>query len=322
VTRTVSIQLNLVGGHTRTLKLAEDAPQLRQLFTALADPSGAPLVQLPIEGGEAALSFPAANLVSVITEPPVVVRLEHDEHATTSGAEQRSATSRARYLVVDDFLTPDERRELYDWTVANERRFKPGAVTSDDPSYRHNRVIVDFGRTPHSKLIENRLLIYYPLFIRRLDLALEPLKRVESQLTAGNDGDYFRAHADGGADRGNGSRYLTCVYYFFRRPRGFAGGDLRLYDSASEGEGLVLSDSFRDIDAIDNRLVVFPSDAIHEVLPIRCPSGAFTDSRFAVTGWLHRTSDPEPEATLGWGHFRCGAVSTSSAGPSGVGGGS
>ena len=58
----------------------------------------------------------------------------------------------------------------------------------------------------------------------------------------------------------------------------------------------------------DNRLVVFSSDTMHEVLEILCPSGAYADSRFAVTSWLHQTTDSNPEAPLGWGHFRGGAL--------------
>ena len=57
-----------------------------------------------------------------------------------------------------------------------------------------------------------------------------------------------------------------------------------------------------------NRLVVFPSEEFHEAMPVRCPSHAFADSRFAVTTWLHRAARLDPEATFGWGHLRCGVV--------------
>ena len=31
----------------------------------------------------------------------------------------------------------------------------------------------------------------------------------------------------------------------------------------------------------------------HEAMPVRCPSGEFADSRFAITTWLHRADKPD-----------------------------
>jgi Rps23 Pro-64 3,4-dihydroxylase Tpa1-like proline 4-hydroxylase len=39
---------------------------------------------------------------------------------------------------------------------------------------------------------------------------------------------------------------------------------------------------------MQNQIVFFPSETLHEVLPVECPSGEFADSRFTVNGWLHR----------------------------------
>lgn len=303
--RTVSVKVSLIGGHTRTLELSEDAPQLRELLTALANPEGAGLVQLPLEGGAAAFSFPATSLVSVVTEPPVVVDVDcrEGEDPPTPASAVPGAEG---CVVVDEFLPPDERQEMLDWALAHEHRCVPGAVSSGDSSSRRNLVIAGFGGTARARKVENRLLVHYPLVARHLGLPVVPLERAESQLTAGNDGDYFLAHADDGADPETVSRYLTCVYYFFRDPKGFDGGNLRLYADASHGESASADARFREIDVVDNRLVVFPSGTIHEILPVRCSSGVFADSRFAVSCWLHRAEDPMPEATLGRAHFRFG----------------
>jgi Rps23 Pro-64 3,4-dihydroxylase Tpa1-like proline 4-hydroxylase len=35
-------------------------------------------------------------------------------------------------------------------------------------------------------------------------------------------------------------------------------------------------------------LVIFPSRAPHELLPVRVPSKKFEDNRFTINGWIHR----------------------------------
>jgi len=129
-------------------------------------------------------------------------------------------------------------------------------------------------------------------------------------LTASNHGDFYRKHRDGGsaANQATDPRTLTCVYYFFADPKPFAGGDLRLYDWRRQGETFAPADSFQQIAPVSNRLVVFASDAYHELLPVRCPSRLFADSRFAMTVWIRRAHQPDPDASFGWGHFRCGTV--------------
>jgi SM-20-related protein len=34
--------------------------------------------------------------------------------------------------------------------------------------------------------------------------------------------------------------------------------------------------------------VLFPSQYLHEVLPVRCPSHQFVDSRFTLNGWVRQ----------------------------------
>jgi asparagine synthetase B (glutamine-hydrolysing) len=43
-----------------------------------------------------------------------------------------------------------------------------------------------------------------------------------------------------------------------------------------------------DIEPIHNSLLMFPSWAPHEVMPVNCPSQRFIDSRFAINCWVHR----------------------------------
>jgi Rps23 Pro-64 3,4-dihydroxylase Tpa1-like proline 4-hydroxylase len=303
--REIRLQISLMSGQTQAVTLLEDAPELSILFAALAAPGlSSRLVQLPLDGGKIAWSFQTSQLVSIVSEPPVVLTLERakePEKIVTAS----TRISRPRFVVIDDFLSPLEHDELLAYALMSEAQFEAGTVTSYDPDARQNLVILSFGESLHSQLIENRLLIWFPLLAKTLGVPMFPLAAIESQLTAAGDGYYFKAHSD---DAPGVPRVLSCVYYLHREPRGFAGGDLRLYDCIEEGGERRAAETFTAVAPVANRLVVFPSDEFHEAMPVRCPSREFSDNRFAVTSWLHRAANPDAAATFGWGHFHCGVV--------------
>lgn len=78
---------------------------------------------------------------------------------------------------------------------------------------------------------------------------------------------------------------VTCTIWCASR-RGFSGGELRPFDRGVEQVRWVPAETFREIVPEDNLLVLFPSSALHEIRPVRCPSRAFADSRFTLNGWL------------------------------------
>ncbi len=316
--RMISVRLQLDSGHEVRLTLQEDAPELAALFRILASRGSDAIepqeqfLQLPLDGGTASCSFNSLQLVSVITEPPVLVQIEQPAPPEATALNQQQAqapvlVNTPRYLIVDDFLSPDEYQGLLAYALEHQDQFESGTVVGHESPHRKNRVIMNFEETPQSRLLCNRLLTCLPLFARQLELPLFPVGRVESQLTASNDGHYYRVHCDAGG-QGTDGRELTCVYYFFKEPRPFSGGGLRLYDALCRGDQREVTSSFREIDAVSNRLVVFHSLAFHELMPIRCPSRKFSDSRFAITNWFQRNPEPSPEVAFGWGHLRCGFV--------------
>lgn len=86
---------------------------------------------------------------------------------------------------------------------------------------------------------------------------------------------------------------LSAVYYFHALPKGFSGGQLRLFrfgadHTAAQSE---LANHV-DLEPVRNSLIAFPSWAYHEVRPVSCPSGDFADFRFALNCWYCRTLAP------------------------------
>jgi len=207
---------------------------------------------------------------------------------TEANAAPVSAPARsifAPYRVFNDFLDAAAVGNLLSLAVSEQSGFQPSKVGPRsapvmNPNVRVSAVLRNPGRLA-------------PIFSERLeslaaelvaDMRLTPfiVGRIELELAAHGDGAFYMRHIDtatGGPATKH--RVLSGVYYFHSQPKGFSGGALRLYAIGD-------NNAFVDIEPAHNSLLVFPSWAPHEVRPVSCPSGRFTDSRFAVNCWVWR----------------------------------
>ena len=193
------------------------------------------------------------------------------------------------WLVQRDVLAATQHDALLEWTLANAARFSPSALDQGliDPAFRRSVSLRDLG--PFTDLFDGYIRPRLPELIAQLRMTPFAPSRIELEVVAHNDGAHFALHGDlvTGRSNGLGDRMLSAVYYFHRTPKGFSGGCLRLHRiGAKPGDAGV------DVTPERNSLVVFPSWAPHEVLPVRCPSGAFGDSRFAINCWVYRARHP------------------------------
>ncbi|MFJ3867646.1 2OG-Fe(II) oxygenase [Streptomyces nigra] len=115
-----------------------------------------------------------------------------------------------------------------------------------------------------------------------INLAPFPLGHVEMQITASNDGEYFRPHVDN-AHAQVSTRRLTFVLFFHREPTRFSGGRLRFYAQRDGRPGLQVA----EVVPRQNQVVFFQPHVYHEIETVSCPSGQFQDSRFTLNGWYH-----------------------------------
>lgn len=201
----------------------------------------------------------------------------------------------AQCVVLDEFLAPAEVISLAQYTLERENQFQlsevvsPGVSSSAvDYDHRRSRVLMDVGS--HQAVIVDRLRASLDRVLARLGHEPFRISGVEAQITASNDGDFFRWHTDN-AKHGNdeiAEREITFVYFFHREPKQFRGGELRIYDSRLENNTYVPTANYRCVVPEQNQMVVFDSSLAHEITPVECPSRAFADSRFTVNGWLHR----------------------------------
>jgi Rps23 Pro-64 3,4-dihydroxylase Tpa1-like proline 4-hydroxylase len=224
-------------------------------------------------------------------------------------------------FVKKDFLTKKELRELTRFVLSHEAEFIESTVVPDgvpeganDPSYRKSRVLYELG--DYGTLIHNRLLAVLPEVLGALKREAFPLSHIDIQLTASNDGDFFKVHQDNSLTEPLDVtlRELSFVYYFNTEPKAFSGGQLRFYDGHDGEVEDAEKRRTRTITPNQNTLVFFPSSYDHEVLPVRCPTQKFAHSRFTVNGWLikeatasneepgdeEETADQDESNDMGW----------------------
>lgn len=202
-------------------------------------------------------------------------------------------------FVKTDFLTKSELRRLTKYVLTHEADFTASTVIPDgvpdpasDPSYRKSRVLYELEE--YGTLVKDRLLDLLPEALKAFNREAFPLDKIDTQITASNDGDFFKVHQD------NSSiepwdiplRELSFVHYFHSEPKAFSGGQLRIYDSENGAVRNSEKRRARTITPRQNTLVLFPSSYDHEVLPVRCPTARFANSRFTVNGWLIREATP------------------------------
>ncbi|WP_167828759.1 2OG-Fe(II) oxygenase [Streptomyces sp. MZ04] len=191
-----------------------------------------------------------------------------------SAAEQQIAVIPAPLMRVEGFLGEAGADALWRFAVEREGDFvsgqaaglkRPAAYLSTD-----------------SPVLRQRLANCLPLARSVLGIRV-PGARATTEITAYGDGQGFPSHTDAGIAGAEGGEQLTGLYYFHRRPQPFTGGQLRLYDTAAQGDRAWRADTYRTIEPAFDTLLLFPVTVHHEVTATHCPSTAFADRRFALT---------------------------------------
>ncbi|MFB2836965.1 2OG-Fe(II) oxygenase [Floridanema evergladense] len=284
----VKVNILLNGGHNYTIWLNTNSAILHSLLAVI---SGKPQQQtnvatqwfhIPLENGQAALSFPQSSLVGVVTEPPLLLQKPDTEDL------QGTNILTSPFIQIDDFLSEAEKTQLINYSLEKESVFvdtAPLTNTSYHPDHRKSWVLYQFPEI--SEIFLQRLRKAMPFVMSKLGMELFPISQIEVQLTAHNDNNYFRLHNDNGTPE-TATRELTYSYYFYREPKPFSGGQLIIYDRKTLNSTWYPSESYHTIEPRNNSIVFFPSQCYHEVLPVTCVSKAFADSRFTINGWVRR----------------------------------
>lgn len=267
------------GGHRIATCLHPRDPRFQQLLQAYGDTAGrsSEAFGLPTLDGAGTIFIRPRDIVEIRVD-----RIIQSTIATNVGAAQAN-------VVVRNFLAPDTRASLLKDILGLEKKFAPSTVNEQssgknvvNPERRISTVLYE-ADIPHMKnLFVEKIRDNLSEVCARLAIASFEPARVEIQATAHHDGAFFKRHTDSAAGR-NVGRILSFVYYIWREPKLFSGGNLKFY-----GADGTVSDQ---IDPEDNSIVFFPSVLDHEVTLVTCPSKSFCDGRFTVNGWVHGKKD-------------------------------
>ena len=312
----IKVTLLLSGGQQYTLFLKREEPLLKDLMSAVvnrAQPqTTAKLFQIPIDSGYASLCVASTDIIGVVTQPPLLLQTATPGSTAVSTVEtplpttslmqspsqselmqselmqsdlMRSDVFPSSYVQLHNFLSGAEHAKLLQYVDKRESGFVPTQTSTGEENYRKSWILYDFPE--FSRLVQSHIREQLPQVLDQLNLPQFSPSEIEVQLTAHNDGNYYKIHNDNGSPD-TATRLLTYVYYFYREPKPFDGGELLIYDSQVENGFYVQADSYQTVDPINNSVVFFLSRYLHEVLPIRCPSQQFADSRFTINGWIRQ----------------------------------
>jgi SM-20-related protein len=201
------------------------------------------------------------------------------------------------YLTVPEFFGRETVEALLAYALANEEHFEQtgiGTVNEVSGNVRQSRKLADLG--PFAKLVEARVAALIPHAVAALRLSPFEHTSMELELVAHEDGAFYRRHIDVFTDHHRkemkSDRLLSVVYYFYRDPKAFSGGELRIHPAPPPTTGPL----FVDVMPEQDTAVVFSSWVPHEVMPVHCPSSQFADARFAINCWVVRSRIPEPSS--------------------------
>ena len=274
----IKVDLLLAGGHTYTHFFKLDDPILRNLLTIItARASGLAsatpyLFQIPQNQGRSTLFFSSEHLIAILTEPPLIVQ-----------PPPSTSTLPSSFLQLENFFSEEEDQRLLKFVMQQKGNFVSSSTSTSDLDYRRSSVLSAFPE--FSALILKKIEAVLPQVREKYALPPFPIAQIESQLTAHNDSNFYKVHNDNGSPD-TATRVLSYVYYFYREPKGFEGGELRIYDSKIENNTYVQAESYQTVEPLNNSIVFFLSRYLHEVMPVKCASKSFADSRFTINGWV------------------------------------
>ncbi len=324
----VEVSVHLIGGRSFRTRLSADSEVLVELFQALAaGTAGAPpseprLLQVPIDGGQAAYSFPSGQLQALETCPPVLIdaMVTQPQEAAAAPAQREAAEQPQPAERPHPAEQPQPAAEPEATEAKAPEAPKPkrrGAPVVREPATRKRRVAPpqDFDPLPFVQVTDFLTPDEQRLLLERALAAREDFLPVDGTAYA-----VARAFETSLAERiARRLRLLlgNVLPEFDVKNRSVAPEALRL-SAHRHGDVLAGSDAreaakgpdeitciyffhkeprphsggevrlrkgefLHVVEPRNNAVMIHPTSALEEVLELRVPTGEFEDSRFQVS---------------------------------------
>lgn len=218
---------------------------------------------------------------------PLSVVRELNDATSKVVNEQPEQLFLAKCIQIDNFLKSEEYLQALDVAFSKQEEFVNSRTVTNAANYRSSSILYATLFPDLYYLVKNKILTTLPLVLKTLNYPEFAVSRVEMQMTAHNDGCFYKVHTDAGSEKTK-DRQLTYVYYFYQKPKQFSGGELKIYDTELRNSSFQQKENSQTIEPRNNSIVFFNSRCKHEVLPITCPTQNFQHSRFTLNGWLRK----------------------------------
>ncbi len=218
---------------------------------------------------------------------PAIALLHAAFHGQQASARPPDADfSPAPFVIVDDFFDAQTNQRLLQQAIAKQADFEQTTLqktAQDGQAKRTNLITFDVG--PIGETMRTLVRQNLPQIYDRLCMAALDVKFIELKLAAYLHGDFFKAHQDLYPGRGGRERRISFIYYFHQEPKPYTGGELLLYDTRFTPPAHV-STLYTKLIPRNNSVIFFPSQYVHEVLPVVTNSRDFNASRFTMAGHI------------------------------------
>ena len=190
----------------------------------------------------------------------------------------------------NDFLGAEVCSELLKFAIASEGEFRPtdiGSLAKPNPNIRRSVCLDSIGR--FVDVVDTRIQQVIPSLTNDLRLSKFETGLIDLQMVSHGDGGFYTRRIDtftGKDHPAKGDRVISCVYYFFREPKAFTGGELRLHPLRTKAAPAPIT---VDMPIANDTLIAFSSWLPHEVLRVSSPTGEFANARFSINCWVHQT---------------------------------
>jgi len=220
-------------------------------------------------------------------------------HAILAAGGVPSCFRPAPFVFLKDFLPSSFHDTLLPFVLSTQEKLVPALVGKGD--YKPDlREALDLpGQWEVKRRFREYVREIIPTVAPRLHVAAFEIDFIEVMLRAYLDGHFFRVHMDcpPGFPR-SAHRKVSFVYFFHKVPRAYSGGELLLFDSDIVTDRFTTA-RFTRVVPEDNSIILFPSAYYHSVVPVRCPSKQYADSRFVINGHVSKRMPAPVETATG-----------------------